>query len=90
MQAPTTAISIRDTFRFWTHPVVGSGQRLVLEGTQPRGLRLLDGGTLETDTVVVTCRPSQPRESERVEPRQPLHELGLTLLGVTTGDASNR
>ena len=48
-----------DEFRIWTFPVVlGEGKRLFMDGTQPRGLKLMDGRTSTTGVMLGSYQPA--------------------------------
>ena len=48
-----------DEFQIWTFPVVlGSGKRLFGDGTQPRGLKLVESTTSTTGVTIGTYRPA--------------------------------
>lgn len=87
---------MKDTYHLWIHPVVvGSGQRLVREGSDTSGLRLLDRHAFNADVVVVSYQPAEPNEASTLllddwQPSrgQSITELALAMLGVSADQES--
>jgi hypothetical protein len=82
---------MKSALRLWTHPViVGSGQRLVREGDNTTGLRLLDRETCNAEIVVMAYQPAQPADDATTLPvddwrqpaGQPISELAMAMLGI--------
>ena len=78
-------------YRLWTHPVVvGSGQRLVRDGDEPTGLRLLDRDAFNAEVVVLSYTPAQPEndfatllfEDWRPARSRSILDLAMAMLGV--------
>lgn len=82
---------MKTVYRQWTRPVViGSGQRLHREGTETRGLRVLDRQAFVRDVIVVSYAPVEvdDRSSPLFEDWNPkasgsITKLAMAMLGVS-------
>ena len=82
---------MKTDYRQWTRPVViGSGQRLVREGTETSGLRLLDRQASIRDVIIVSYAPvedddgaSPVFEDWNPAPSGSITKLAMAMLGVS-------
>ena len=78
-------------YRQCTRPVViGSGQRLVREGSETRGLRLLDRQACVRDVIVVSYASAGDDEADsplfdawNPQPSHAITKLAMAMLGVS-------
>jgi|GEM_PF-6138159 len=83
---------MKTDYRQWTRPVViGSGQRLLREGTETSGLRLLDRQAFIRDVIVVSYAPvdvddTTPPLFEDWSPATSgsISRLAMAMLGVSS------
>lgn len=81
---------MKSNYRQWTQPVViGSGQRLVREGSGTTSLRLLDRQAFQHDVIVVSYQPVDDDDTTNplFEGWTPaatgsITELAMAMLGV--------
>ncbi len=86
---------MKNDFRKWTQPVViGSGQRLVREGSESTGLRLLDRQAFHRDVIVVSYQPADSEapsfDGWQPEPTGAISDLAMAMLGVAPVRASDQ